>query len=452
MIFLFVLQDLKKKIPMNKALVIAKREYLAAVRTKGFLISIILLPLFMGGGLIVFTLFKDKVDLSDKKIAVLDYSGLFGEYFIKTAESWNTNEGLNEKGEKTSPAYYFELILPDSSDQARQKLDLSEKIRRKELHAFVQIGRNVLHPREGAEQSRILYYAENSAVDNVRGWFNNIVNNKIRELRVAELGIGSEKIKDLFYWVNAEGMGLVNLNTRTGEVIEARKTNELQTILVPYALLLLMFMMLMMSAVPLLNAVMEEKSERIAEVLLGSVTPWQFMIGKIIGSLGVSLTTSSIYVASAVFTLNHMEMANLLPYKIIPWFFIYMLLNIVMVGSIMAALGATCNDSKDAQAMQFPAMLPIILPLFLMMPVILNPLGKMATIFSLFPLWTPMLMLLRQSTSVTIPAWQPVVGLIGVILFTCFCVWAGARIFRSSIILQGKRPKIGTMLKYIIKG
>jgi ABC-2 type transport system permease protein len=129
-----------------------------------------------------------------------------------------------------------------------------------------------------------------------------------------------------------------------------------------------------------------------------------------------------------------------------------MLLNIIMVGSIMAALDATCSDSKDARAMQFPAMLPIILPLFLMMPVILNPLGKMATGFSLFPLWTPMLMLLRQSTSVTIPAWQPVVGLFGVVLFTVICVWARARIFRSAIVLQGKRPKIGTLFRYILKG
>jgi ABC-2 type transport system permease protein len=197
---------------------------------------------------------------------------------------------------------------------------------------------------------------------------------------------------------------------------------------------------------------MEEKSERIAEVLLGSVTPWQFMTGKILGSLGVSLTTSTIYIAGAVFSLGRMNMADIIPFDVIPWFFVYMLLNIIMVGSIMAALGATCNDSKDAQAMQFPAMLPIIIPLFLMMPIILNPLGKMATGLSLVPLWTPMLMLLRQSTSVTIPVWQPIVGLIGVILFTGFCVWAGARIFRSTIILQGKRPKIGTMLKYIIKG
>jgi len=118
----------------------------------------------------------------------------------------------------------------------------------------------------------------------------------------------------------------------------------------------------------------------------------------------------------------------------------------------MAALGATCNDSKDAQAIQFPAMLPILIPLFLMMPIIFNPLGKLATGCSLFPLWTPMLMLLRQSTSVTIPVWQPIVGLIGVVLFTVLCVWTGARIFRSTIILQGKRPKIGTLFSYLIKG
>jgi ABC-2 type transport system permease protein len=211
-------------------------------------------------------------------------------------------------------------------------------------------------------------------------------------------------------------------------------------------------MMLMMSAIPLLTAVMEEKTERIAEVLLGSVTPWEFMTGKIIGGLAVSLTTSAIYVVGAVFTLSRMDMSDLIPYDVIPWFFVYLVLNIIMIGSIMAALGAVCNDSKDTQSIQFPAMLPIIIPLFLMMPIILNPLSNMAVGCSLFPLWTPMLMLLRQSTSVTIPLWQPVAGLIGVVLFTILCVWAGARIFRSAIILQGKRPKFGTLMRYIIKG
>jgi len=310
----------------------------------------------------------------------------------------------------------------------------------------------VIHPKPGEEQSGIFYYAENAALDKVREWISSNLNNRIRELRLSELGIEQERISDLFHWVSTESMGLLTVDSKTGEVIDALKSNELQTILVPYILLLLMFMMLMMSAVPLLTAVMEEKSERIAEVLLGTVTPWQFMMGKVLGSLGVSLTTSAIYIAGAVYTVNKIGFGDLIPYYILPWFFVYLFFNIIMVGSIMAALGATCNNSKDAQAVQFPAMLPIIIPLFFMMPVIIDPLGKLATGISLFPLWTPMLMLLRQSTSVTIPLWQPITGLIGVMVFTAICVWAGARIFRSTILLQGKRPKTGTLLKYLIKG
>jgi ABC-2 type transport system permease protein len=437
---------------MNKALIIAKREYRAAVRTKGFLVALILLPLFMGGGLLVFTLLKDKVDLDDKRIVILDSSGLFEEYIIGAAEFRNKNEIYNEKGEQIAPALFLEFMRPDTVDMNRQKLILSDRVRKKDIHAFIQIGKDVIHPQQSNEQSGIYYYSENAALDNTRNWFNNVINNRIRELRVLEIGISKDRVADLFYWINVEGMGLLNLDSKTGEVIDARRSSELQTIMVPYVLLLLMFMMLMMSAIPLLTTVMEEKTERIAEVLLGSVTPEQFMMGKIIGSLGVSLTTSAIYVVGAVFTLSRVNLNELIPYHVIPWFFVYMLLNIIMVGSIMAALGATCNDSKDAQAMQFPAMLPIIAPLFLMMPIILNPLGKLATVTSLFPLWTPMLMLLRQSTSVTIPLWQPIVGLIGVVLFTIFCVWAGARIFRTTIIMQGKRPSFKTLVRYIAKG
>lgn len=437
---------------MNKALIIAKREYRAAVRTKAFLVSLLLVPVFMGGGMLVFALLKDKVDITDKKITVIDHTGILGGHLVRTAEEWNRNSVYNEKKEQVSPFYYIELVAPDTVSPDRQKLELSDKVRGKAIHAFVQIGAGVIHPKQGEEGSRIIYYAENAAVDNVRGWINQSLNDKLREIRIAELGIPAEKMQDLFYWVNADGMGLLTQDSKTGDVLAGKESSELQSIMVPYILLLMMFMMLMMSAVPLLNSVMEEKSERIAEVLLGSVTPWQFMIGKVLGSMGVSFTTSAIYIAAAIITFSQMDMADLIPYHILPWFIVYMIFNIIMVGSIMAALGATCNDSKDAQSIQFPAMLPIIIPFFFMMPVIINPLGSLATGLSLFPLWTPMLMLLRQSTSVTIPIWQPVVGLIGVILFTILSVWAGARIFRSAIILQGKRPKFSTMLRFILKG
>ena len=122
-----------------------------------------------------------------------------------------------------------------------------------------------------------------------------------------------------------------------------------------------------------------------------------------------------------------------------------------MVGSGMAALGATCNDNKDAQSIQFPAMLPVILPLFLIMPVIQNPSGTLATTLSFIPPFTPSIMMIRLATPVTVPLWQPIVGLVGVILFTIFTVWVGARIFRTAILIQGQKPSVANLFKYAFK-
>ncbi|MFA6352386.1 MAG: ABC transporter permease, partial [Bacteroidales bacterium] len=152
-----------------------------------------------------------------------------------------------------------------------------------------------------------------------------------------------------------------------------------------------------------------------------------------------------------ILMMNRFEMADLIPYSILPWFFIYMLLHIIMVGSAFAGLGAICNDSKDAQAIQFPAMLPLILPMFMVMPVIQNPLGGLATWASLFPPFTPMLMLIRQATQVTIPVWQLVVGLVGVVLFTILSVWIGGRLFRANIIIHGRRPRFGVLLRQVFR-
>lgn len=437
---------------MNKILIIAKREYAAAVRTKAFLISLILLPIFMGGGLAVFTLMKDKVDVNDKTIVLIDESGIIAKQLFDAAEYHNKNNTANNEGDQIAPFYYVKILQPDTINPFNQKLELSQKVRNKEIHAFVHIGPDIIHPKYGDERSRIFYYSENSAIDDVRHWFNNIINGKIRETRVAELGIDKEQVQNLFYWVNVEGMGLLALDSKTGELKDAKKSNELETIMVPYILMILMFMMIIMSAIPLLSAVMEEKSNRIAEVILGTVTPFEFMAGKVIGSLAVSFTTAIIYILGAVFTLQKMGLNGLIPYDVLPWFFIYLFFNIIMVGTIMAALGSACNDAKDAQAIQFPAMLPIIIPMFVMMPIILNPNSSFSVALSLVPIWTPMLMLLRQTTSVTIPLWQPLVGIFGVIIFTLLSVWAGARIFRTAIIIQGKKPKLKTLIKYIFKG
>jgi len=437
---------------MNKVFILIKREYRAAVKTKGFIISLVLLPILMGGSAAVIYLTQDKVDTKDKVIYVIDDSNFVGESLIQSAEYRNENEIRDpESGEKKKPAYLLEIISKEA-DFNQQKLNLSDRVRKKEIHAFVHVGAEVLNPGENRGLSRIFYYAENSTMDDARGWVSGQANYAIRQARVAQLDLSEEEVQTLFTPVWAEGMGLMSVDTKTGEVQDAKVSSEIESFAVPYVMLLLIFMMIMMSSVPLLQAVMEEKSYRIAEVLLGSITPWQFMLGKVLGGLAVSLTIAAIYIAGIVLTLQNIEIPFEIPYHIFPWFFVYLIFAVIMFGTIMASLGSTCNDSKDAQNIQFPAMLPIMLPLFVFFPVLRDPLSDFSTWMSLFPPFTPTLMLVRQATPVEIPMWQPIVGIIGIILFTLLTVWAGGRLFRSSIIMVGKRPKFGTMIKYILKG
>jgi len=438
---------------MRKILILAKREYNTAVRTKGFIIGLLLAPVLMGGSGIVMALMHDKVDLSEKHIAIIDQSGIMTDYLTRAVDERNKSEIYNqETGEQIKPVYFIEIIQPDTVNSFQQKLELSDKVRSKQLHAFIEIGPNILHPTGDGEKSGIRYYSENSALDVVRDWFSGSINNHIRQLRIEELKIDDKSVSDLFSWINLEGLGLLSVDKKTGTMQDARQIGVAESIIIPYIMVFLIFMMLMMSAIPLLTAVMEEKMNRIAEVLLGSVTPFQFMMGKLLGSIAVSLTAAAVYVIGGIITASQLGLGDMIPYDIVPWFFVFLILDIIMVGSGMAALGSACNDNKDAQSLQFPAMLPVLLPLFVMMPVIQEPLSSFSTVLSLFPPFTPLLMLLRMATPVSIPVWQPLVGLIGVVLLTVFSVWAGGRIFRTCILMQGQKPKLGNLIKYIVRG
>jgi ABC-2 type transport system permease protein len=438
---------------MNKIWTLFKREYRASVRTKSFIISVLLVPIMMGGGFLAMIIMEKNKDTDDKHFVVIDYSGLMEAPLKKALDTRNSEEIFHARtGDQIDAAYIVEFMEPDRQNLDGQRLALSDRVEKQELHAFIEIGPDILHPAGEGKEAYLKYYSQHSFNDQIRYWFQNVVNNNLREIRAAELNLDETQARDLLWWINVEGMGLVSVDKKTGEQVDAERTNELQTFLVPYVLLILMFMLVMMSAIPQLSSVMEEKSEKIAEVLLGTITPFQFMMGKVMGGIGVSLTVAAIYVGAGVFTLSYLGMQSLIPVDVLPWFFIFTVLFILMVGSGMAALGATCNDNKDAQSLTFPGILPAIIPMFVIAPIIADPTGPLATTMAFIPPFTPTIMVMRMASSVTIPMWQPVVGLIGVILYTLFTIWIGARIFRTAILIQGQKPTLATLYKYAFKG
>jgi ABC-2 type transport system permease protein len=248
--------------------------------------------------------------------------------------------------------------------------------------------------------------------------------------------------------VPVEGLGLVSIDSATGEVAAAKRTNEISTLVVPMSMMMLMFMMISMGATPLLNSVLEEKMQRIAEVLLGSLSPFELMMGKLLGTIGVAMTVAVIYFAGGAITIFKLGASEFIPLHILPWFFVYLIAAILMFGAMFIAIGSACNDLKEAQSLMMPVWLLVVAPMFVWFQVVRQPMSQFSTVISLFPPCTPMLMLLRQSTPSGVPAWQPWVGLGAVTVCTLISVWIAGRIFRVGLLMQGKPPRLGELARW----
>ena len=438
---------------MRKALLVAVRDYNAAVRTKGFLIGLLFVPIMFGGVFIVMKLTEGRGDTTDRRIAVVDHTGVVALALVEAAEQRNESEIHDqETGKKVKPAYLIEIVEPRATEMEVQRLELSDTVRAGELFAFLEIGPDVLDPGKDQDGVRIAYYSENPAFDDARQWLVYPINDRIRSLRVAAADLDKDTVDRLTRWMPVEGLGLLSVDEETGEVRGGERDNTAAVLLMPYAMMMLMFVLIMTAVGTLLTAIMEEKSQRIAEVLLGSVRPTQLMTGKLLAAIGVSLTMVSIYLVAGVFVAGQVEASDLIPYEALPWFIVYGLAALFMFGAIALALGSACTDPKESQSLMMPIWFLIVLPMFVWVPVLKDPTGGLATWLSLIPIYTPMIMLIRIASPVTIPAWQPWAGLVGVILFTAISVWTAGRIFRVGILMQGKPPRITEILRWAVRG
>ena len=444
---------------MRKTMVIAVREYNAAVRTKAFLISVIAMPILMGGGIIGVKLMENNVDTTDKKIAIVDRSGVIAPILKRAAKLRNEAEVFDEKTKKKiKPACVIETVEPNNDDPEAQRLELSNKVRNKELYAFMDVGKNIVNPQSNPLDKnipfsdRILYYAENPVFDNMRTWMGKPINNHLQSLRLAEVNLDAVVVDRVTRWTAVESQSLLIRDEESGKIIASKQSDEGMAIGVPLIMMMLMFMMVMIGAAPLINAILEEKMQRIAEVLLGSVKPFQIMMGKLLGTIGVSFTVALIYIAGGILAAQRMDLSDYIPYYVLPWFFTYQVAAIFMFGAIFIAIGSACNDLKEAQSLMTPVWIVVMLPMFVWISVVKAPTSTLSTALSFVPPWTPLLMLIRQVTPTGIPGWQPYVGLLGTILFTILTVWIAGRIFRVGILLQGKPPKLGEIVRWAFRG
>ena len=410
---------------MKRVLTIAQSEFLTLVKTKAFIIGIFLMPVLMFGFVTFMSYAERHADTETRAFAVLDPSGNFYDAIATAAGTYNDKSGSGT----TQAGPHF---VPKRVDLAGRtaddvKVELSEQVRKKELFAFVEIPANVL---DADRKAALHYYAENTSYERLPDWLRTTLNDEIAKRRFDNAGVDRALVSKLTSRTPLTTFGLVE-RASDGKVSEAKEVDEVARFVFPFFFLILMFMAVMTSAQHLLNAIIEEKMSKISEVLLGSVSPFQLLAGKLLGVVAVSLLLALVYFSGGTYAALQTGRQDLINPVLIAWFLVFLVCAALMFGSIFLALGSACSDLKDAQSMLQPAMILVILAYLGSFVVMRAPESPLAVGMSFFPTMTPFAMMLRMVMPPGPPVWQIAVAVLILVLTTVFFMWAAGRIFGS---------------------
>ncbi len=444
---------------MNKIWVIARREFLATVRTRAFVISIVLLPVMMllGAGVGVIT--RTLEDKQERSFVVIDRTP-GGKVFplLKAAAERRKQEKDPRSGEPVRPVFRLEEADPEA-DADEQRLALSARVRKGEITGFLEVGPEFLTKKGGKPDNplndpRAARYQSRPNLPGSMEFYNWAIF-EMTLVTMLEKGFPGLDMRKLLTEGQKPPVLRLGLSSREpdGSVSDdAGATKALARIFVGIGCIMLMFVIVFVVSTPMMQGVLEEKMARISEVLLGSVTPFQLMAGKLLGGLGVAMVLASVYVGGAYGGLHYYGYGDQVPAWLIGWFAFYLVLALLTYGSLFMAVGAACTDMKEPQTLMMPVMLPAMIPLFLLAPILTSPDGLVARVASFFPPCTPMIMIARLALSANIAWWEPVLGSALVLAFTALCVWMAGRIFRVGILVQGKGATLGELVGWAIRG
>ena len=316
---------------MNKILAVARAEYFIAATSKAFILGIVMMPVFAGGALLVQYLARDQVDTTARKIAIADYTGRMFESLETQANQRNEQEIYSQEpgSERQQTAAEFELesVEPNRDNVDDLNVELSERVESGDLFAFAIIEQGVYEP---DSSDMVRYHSQTPTYSALPNWLRRAVNGEVKRDRTEKMGLSPESLQALAQQTPVKTFGLVTLNEE-GKVEDAKEENQILVRIVPFAGLMLMFMMIMSVAPAMLNNVLEEKMQKISEFLVSSVTPFQLMMGKLTGAVGIGMTLSTIYLGAAYGLTHYFEIADQIPVALYAWFVFFLFIALVIL-------------------------------------------------------------------------------------------------------------------------
>lgn len=446
---------------MDKIKLIAANEFGAAVRTKAFLVGVLMLPILMGGSILIQVVLAERADTKPRRFAVIDRTGTIYPTIRTVASLWNDVVAgklkiddprlevvKNRRRTSAGPRFEPSLVTATGKSPDALRLELSDQVRKGELFAFVEIPEEIIDPK-GKTDVKILYHTDSPNDDALLRFLEAAINGDVRLRRFQAAGINPLSAERLSRPVPTEVLGLLTRGN-DGQIRPAEKVDKVRTFVVPAVLMFVVFMVVMTTTPQLLTSVIEEKMSRISEVLLGSVSPSELMMGKLIGNVGVALVLATLYVAGGYAAAAYYGYADVVSATDLLALAFFVTVAVILYGSLYLAVGSACSEMKDAQSLMMPVMMLAMLPAFCWTMIINSPGSPVSVGLSLFPPATPFLMLLRMLLHPSPPAWQVGLSLVLTSLTTLACVWVAGKVFRTGILMQGKAATLGEMVRWVM--
>jgi ABC-2 type transport system permease protein len=443
---------------LNKIWVVASTEFGSLIRTKAFLVGLLVVPVISGLSIGLQMFVAKRVDTKTRTFAVVDRTGALYPAIERAVKAYN-EQAVDARGQLVRPRLAVSAAGAGASDAAAG-LELSDKVRRGELDAFAVIPAGAILPPPAADPRAFTmeYHSDNPNDDIIRNWLAATVNVEVRTSRFRAAGMDAALADRLNQPLALDNLGLVERAASTPATAAAgapatkaaARVDPIRTAVVPAVLMFVMFLLVMSTTPQLLNSVIEEKMSKISEVLLGSITPFELMMGKLLGNTGIAMVLAVLYLAAGYGVATYYGYADAVSPGLMAALVVYMVLAILLFGSLYMAVGSACNDLKDAQSLMMPVMLLSMLPIFVWTAILTNPSSALSVGLSLFPTASPYLMLMRMAMRPSPPAWQVGLSIVGTALTALFCVWAAAKIFRTGLLMQGKAPSYRELARWVM--
>ena len=420
---------------MKKTIALIKREYMIRVKTKGFLIGTILMPVFLLFIALAPALFMRMDSKESRTVAIVDRTNKVADRLISQSQ------------EEQDARFQFNKVDVSSGNMEQIQENLQSDILNKNIDAYIIIPENVYETNDFQLYTKnVSNFSFNSRVE----W---MITNVVVQQRLANSGLDPEKVNKLNHHVSATTFKV------GGE--GAKKESSEAAFFANYFLVFMLYFSLILYGTFVMRGVIEDKTSRVIEVVISSTKPHQFMAGKIVGIGAAGLSQFLIWVLFAVLmstfglmlarqfnsSINEITLPSISIWVYVA-FLAFFILGYFLYATVYAAIGSMVSSESEAQSLAMPVIFLLIISFMLMFAIIENPDGSVATILSLIPFFAPILMFFRISVQAA-PLWQVLLSIVILLATLLLFIWITGKIFRTGILMYGKRPTLPELLKWL---